>query len=116
MNPAREEGMQLALVERDRGIQAAIDHAESVSPGWGDAAYEALVEFARGHECFTSEQFRAQSKVTAPTTPKAFGSIFRKAARNGVIVKHGYAIAEQRHLSPCPLWASLIFEEQKKAA
>lgn len=97
-----------ARAQRDAGMQLAADHAASEDPGWADKAYDALVSYARAHRAFTSEEFRSGSGVKSPTTPKALGPIFRRAARDGVIEKGGFAIAKERHLSPCVLWHSLV--------
>lgn len=98
-----------ARAARDNGMRRALEHAEREHDGWKHEAYEALVAYARTHREFTSEQFRADTGMQSPTTPKAFGAVFQRAARAGVITKRGFAIAKERHLSPCPLWESQIF-------
>ena len=103
--------IEAARDARDIGMQQALDHAERVQPDWKREAYAALVAFAESHAQFTSEDFRAGSSVSSPTTPKAFGPVFKRAARAGVIVKRGFTTAKERHLSPCPLWESLVYRE-----
>lgn len=39
-----------------------------------------------------------------PPTPKAFGSVFVKACRRGVIRKAGYLPHAERHQSPTVVW------------
>lgn len=98
-----------ARARRDAGMQTAADHAEAVVSGWADEAYETLVHFARSHGSFTSEKFRAVTGLPIPTTAKALGHVFRRAAREGVIEKGGYVQSAERHCSPIPLWNSLVY-------
>lgn len=99
-----------ARARRDAGMAQALDHAESVDAGWAEAAFGALVQYALTHGSFTSEQFRAGSKLDIPTTAKALGPVFRRAARERVIEKGGYVQSTERHCSPIPLWHSLVLE------
>ena len=45
----------------------------------------------------------------SPADDRAWGPIFQRAARNKVIQRIGYGISKRRHLSPTPLWRSLVF-------
>ena len=103
-----------AQAARDAGIQRAVDHAEAVVPGWVDQAYFALVDFLtvnprhRGVS-FTSEQVREHADklgVPAPTHLRAWGGVFRRAARDSVIVKAGIteSKAAHCHCSHVGLW------------
>lgn len=93
---------------RDAGIARAEHHAENVDPGWKDTAYGMLQEFctARRGCRFTSEDVRRWCELRGFETPvpKAWGGVFLKASRRGLIQKTGTAIAKQRHGSPCPQW------------
>jgi hypothetical protein len=92
---------------RDAGMAQALSHAEDDCPRWGEVAYAALCLFAgRNHGPFTSFQFRewAADCISSPSTPKAFGSIFARAARAGIIRKIGYQPHPERHASPTVLW------------
>lgn len=55
---------------------------------------------------FTSEEFRQDVKATLPQPPddRAFGSVFRRAAKAGVIKKLGFVPALTRHCAPTVMW------------
>lgn len=91
------------------GMDRALKHAEDEVPGWGEVALLYLKRYAREHRQFTALEVRQSAKewgLVEPPTPKAFGSVFQKAARLGVIRKIGYAPHAERHASPTVLWAS----------
>jgi hypothetical protein len=94
--------------QRDAGIQQAAQHAEAVEPGWKDTAYGMLETFCQERRgChFTSEDVRRWCELREFTSPvpKAWGPVFLKAARANLICRNGFAIAKQRHGSPCPQW------------
>jgi len=73
----------------ERGIAASAQHAERVLPHWGDMALQNLVMFALGEGSpFTIEEFRAWAQqVGLPDPPdgRAFGSVTRRAVREGII-------------------------------
>lgn len=94
---------------RNAGMATAGEHAEKVSPGWLDDAYAALKEYARTHQRFTSYDFRRAGMIESPTTDKAFGPVFQRAARAGLILKWGYASHPERHLSPTVVWVSNLY-------
>ncbi len=94
---------------RDVGMKLAADHAEDLQPCWGDEAYRWLRRYAERHrDRFISEQCTAwvaeQGFVT--TVPKAWGRVFQRAAKDGVIVRVGWGTSQRRHLSPTILWES----------
>lgn len=89
---------------RDAGIQQAAQHAEEVEPNWGDVAYEALRVFAAGKRAsgqpFTSEDVRssiAAAGVPVPPHLRAWGSVFQRAARAGMIEKVGIVESRAAH-------------------
>lgn len=93
-----------ARAARDAAIQQAADHAEDVNPNWGDTAYEALRIFAAGKRSsgatFTSEDVRssiAAAAVPAPPHLRAWGSVFQRAARAGLIAKVGIVESRAAH-------------------
>lgn len=101
-----------ATAARNAGMVLAAEHAEAVSPGWKESAYQFLRDFARTHEKFISENVsdaHIAAGLEQPPTLKAWGSIYQKAAKAGLIARVGFEISRRRHLSPTPLWASQIF-------
>lgn len=105
-----------ARAARDAGIQHAAEHAEQVNDGWGDMAFEALRLFAAGKRAsgkpFTSEDVRssiAAAGVPQPPHLRAWGNTFRRAAREGLIVKSGVtnSAAAHCHLSYVAQWKAV---------
>lgn len=52
--------LDFGKVNRDKGMQVALDHAEAVEPGWADMAYSFLVNvFLKHHRGqFMTEDFK----------------------------------------------------------
>lgn len=105
--------MQLDLIayaeqRRDHGIQRAVDHAERESEGWTDFAVSLLRSFAsRQSAPFLAEDFvewATNGLIAYPADGRAFGGVFQRAAREGIIRKVGYAPARSSNLAPKCTW------------
>jgi hypothetical protein len=92
----------------DDGIRRAVRHAERLDPGWPLLAYQMLADFCsvRRGCYFTSEDVRRWCSLRGfeSPVPKAWGQVFRKAAKAALIRKHGIAVAKERHGSPTVQW------------
>lgn len=103
---------QHAEAQRELGMLRAARHAEEVHLHWNDQAYDFLVEFAKRNAEFISEDVSDASKKVdfpQPPTDRAWGSIYRKACKNDVIIQVGTGRSRRRHASICPRWGSLIY-------
>ncbi len=104
-----------ARVAREHGMQQALDHAERKVDNWGDVAMAFLHGYALSHDRFAGWMVTREAELTkavqTPPTGKAWGSIFTKAARIGIIKKDGYAQDPNRHANPCPVWKSMVYKE-----
>lgn len=102
-----------ARIERETGMAAALDHAESEVPDWAAVALAFVHKYARSHRQFIAEDCieAAVEWGLAVPVPKAFGPVFRSAARVGIVTKIGYVQSARRHLSPTPLWSSNVFKD-----
>ncbi len=97
---------------REAGMAAAEAHAEREHMGWGDLAYAFLVRYCRAHQTFVSENVSEAGRqwgLIQPPTDRAFGPVYRRAIRNGIIRQVGYGVSLRRHKSICPLWESQIY-------
>ena len=96
---------------RDAGIAAALEHSESENVGWAGVAMACLHRYARTHREFTSEQCTAAADTFGLVTaqPKAWGAIYAKAARLGIISPGGIGRSLKRHHSVCILWKSNVY-------
>lgn len=105
--------MDAARHARDLGMGMALDHAEEMAPGWGDLAYHFLENFCRKNAHFISEDVSDASKLwgmTQPPTDRAWGAVYKRAAKAGIIEKAGSGTSRRRHASICPMWRSLIYK------
>lgn len=100
-----------AILAKQRGMQAALDFEERAHPTWTSVAFQYLEAYARKHAEFISEDLTAAADEWGLQTsqPKAWGGVFQKAARAGIIVQCGAGRSKRRHASICPLWKSKIF-------
>lgn len=106
---------EAARAARDAGMQQALDHATDVNPEWPERAYAFLVEFAKAHSEFISEDVSDASRAASmpqPPTDRAWGAIYRKAIKLGVIIQNGSGRSRRRHNSICPKWASQIYRSK----
>ena len=97
---------------RDAGMQQAAIHAERVAEGWTDLAYQFLVQFAEKNQTFISEDVSDASKawgMLQPPTDRAWGSVYVRAVKAGIIKQDGAGRSRRRHASICPMWRSLVY-------
>ena len=103
---------QAAREAGELGMRRALEHAEAEHVGWGQLALMFLAHYAQQHKRFTSYELRKAARdwgLVMPPTDKAFGPIFQRAAREGVIHGNGYVAHPERHASPTVLWESLVY-------
>lgn len=67
---------------RDVGMAQAFDHAEAVDSDWPQRAYAHLCAYAATHPQFISHD--VTDGCPSPTSQKAWGALFAKAAREGL--------------------------------
>lgn len=97
---------------RDEGIDRAVAHADQVLPRWADKAYEALccfLEVTLKTDQFNSEpviEYAYSIGVPKPPDGRAWGGVFMRAARAGLIVKVGYGPTRnpKHHKDISALW------------
>ena len=99
-----------ASINREQGIARVQENMEMACPGWTDIALNAVIEFAKSHEHFLTEEVReyCHEFVPEPRDARAWGAVIRRAVKTNIIVRSGYAPARSSNLSPKPLWKSLI--------
>jgi hypothetical protein len=92
-------------------MQQASDHAEEANRGWNDRAYAFLKAYAERHDSFISEDV-SDAAIAAgepqPPTLRAWGTVYRRAIKDDVIIQTGAGRSRRRHASICPRWGSLI--------
>jgi len=98
MNPAREQGMQLALA--------------FAGDEWKHQAFTFLLQYARTHEVFCGEDVsdaHIAARQPQPKELRAWGALYRKAVNDGVIAHLDNNGWSRRRSSPCPRYLSLAF-------
>ena len=93
-----------ARARRDHCIEAVGAHA---GPGWVDRAVMYVVGFARFKgAAFLAEEARiyAEGFVDSPHDGRAWGAVFKVAAKRGLIRRDGFGMARSSNMSPKPLW------------
>jgi hypothetical protein len=107
--PAQSE----AVRARDAGMQRAAEHAEQTHRGWNERAFDFLRDYAMQNAEFISEDVSDASLATGfpqPPTLRAWGSVYRRAIREDVIIQTGSGRSRRRHATICPRWGSLIYK------
>lgn len=99
--------MEMAL-----GIQQSATAQEARLPGWSDAALGYLRRYLSNHwSPFTVEHFREFAErygLPVPVNGSAYGNVFQRASRDGLIRLVGYQPARRgaAHKRPLRLWKS----------
>lgn len=95
-----------AEARRELGIEHARAGAAHRDAAFEQHALDAIARFARARagETFLAEDVRAAAGTPAGIDPKAWGPVFRLAARRGLIVAAGYGPASSSNRSPKVLW------------
>lgn len=100
-----EMALERTRERRDTGIRRAADHAGS---DWQRRARGYLLEWlSRAPGTFLAEDWREWAThrgLDSPPDGRAFGSVLQSAAKDGLIVKVGYAPARSSNLSPKVQW------------
>lgn len=100
---------------RELGVSRAATAARRNAPGWEDAAVAAVRAFALTHDAFVAEDVRETFATPAEVDGRAFGHVMRRAAREGIVRKDGYAPANSSNRSPKVRWRSLVFAGKMSA-
>lgn len=98
------------------GMDRAVDHADRVTPGWSDRAYQLLEQYAVSHWQFMTEDVRNWAhKLGLPEAPsgRAWGAVALRGCREGIISREGYrkTVNPLAHGTPATLWRSQIYRE-----
>lgn len=102
--------IQQAATARDTGMALALDKADRDQEGWSTDAMVAVRTYVALHrgQSFLAEQLRAWAEstgiVAAAENERAWGAVMRRAAKEGLIQKIGYAPSASSNLSPKTLW------------
>lgn len=108
--PARWKPIDVKKLAQ-RAINQAVAAADRASEGWSDRALDFIKLFVASHQGkhvtgYEIVQRSVACKVEQPQNPRAWGGPIQRAARLGLLVKHGTVPDPnpERHGSDVPLW------------
>lgn len=97
-----------AAQARDVAMVQVAQGADRAHPDWCAGAYVYLCTYAETHaEPFLAEDVRLafiRGGNVPPHDNRAWGPVFSRAAREGVIQRVGYGPARTGHCRPMPQW------------
>lgn len=103
--------VDLAASLRDRGMSLAAEAQDRASPSWSDIAYQAIVMVARSQAHVHVDDIIPL--VERPSHPNAWGSVWQRAIKRGVIVHSGQvrpcASDPRKHRHQSPVYASRLY-------
>jgi len=101
----------LGRFKRDKGINQAVNHADTEIPVWSDQAYDYLKEFDKDNDNFMTEQVRMASVGTVPEPPsnRAWGGVMLRGKRAGIIFNNGFRATSnpKAHCTPATVWTNV---------
>jgi hypothetical protein len=101
--------IEQARAQAQEGMRSALEHANSDGK-WADLAYAFLLRFIASHPTFISEDVSDASiawGMVQPPTLRAWGRLYVRAVRAGLIEQDGCGRSRRRHASICPRWRAL---------
>lgn len=104
----------LAEAKRDLGMSRSAHAAERRSPGWEVEACAQVMEYAKRHAHFATEDVRAVYGTPEGIDAKAWGPAMKRAARLGIVKADGFVLVNCSNRSPRTNWKSLVFEGSPK--
>lgn len=85
--------------QRDRAMQQVGDNAEALCPGFAEAAEDFVVDYLRRHGPTPGEVVTnaAKSSGLVPHDDRAFGPVYMRLSRRGLIRKAGQVVRTKGH-------------------
>lgn len=111
--PALVLDMKQAKVQRNKGIDKAVTHADEETVNWSNRAYQFLLAFLNNHNGpFMAEEVRSyadQLDFDLPPSNRAWGSVVLKAVRSGLIERCGIQAVRNKkaHCANAALWRQI---------
>ncbi len=93
-----------------------MENADKQSYKWTYYAYQFLIDYIKSNKEFMAEDVRIASEgiVEAPPSKRAWGGIFVKAVKSGLIKRKGFMNVKnaKAHCTPATLWEVCQFDKQ----
>lgn len=105
-------GWAEGAVRRDAGMAIASAAQERAAPGWSERAYQAICLVARFQPTVHIDDVRRIFAEEAPGHPRAWGQVWVRAVKVGVIEATGTVrktTDPRKHCHPCPVYRSLLY-------
>lgn len=111
----KQLSMDLGKKLKEDGMKRAVDHANAVHKEWSEVAYDFLKGYIEINPMFMTEdvRFASQGIVPSPPSQRAWGSVIRRAAVEGIIFKAGTKSVKngKAHMAFATVWKSLIVKQ-----
>ncbi len=119
------EPVQLSLFDaaagraaRDAGMSQALHASGVIGLTWAEYAYRQLETVARRQATVHTDDVAPLMAVWPAAHPNAWGAVWLRAARAGLIAKSGqYRPTTQpgKHYHASPVWRSLVYRQEGSA-
>lgn len=105
---------QLSIDEAIAEGEAAMTQAHDNAPvEWRDRAWAALIAWLETHPTLHADQWWDESGVEEPPEPRALGALFKRASREGLMVKSDVWLPSVRsHGAVKVVWRSLVYRPE----
>lgn len=114
--PLFDCAVKTAELRRDLGMSRAAHRGERVLPGWETEACAQVLEYAKSHEHFATEDVRAVYGTPEGIDPKAWGPAMKRAQKLGIIKADGFVLVNCSNRSPRVNWKSMVFRSDSPRA
>lgn len=108
MKPPIQLDIFQSQINRDKGIQKALDSAERLNDGWANQAFIFLRNYIKAHNTFMTEDVRkaAEGIVPSPPSERAWGGIIVRAKKERLIRRIGFQSVTnpKAHCTPAAVW------------
>lgn len=105
--------MNRAAAVRDERVVQMHLALDAAGEEWKHGAYTFLCQYAREHDVFSGENVsdaHIAEGLPQPTNLRAWGGLYQRAQREGVIEWLDNNGKSWRRCSPCPRYRSLVFQ------
>lgn len=99
----------LEIMGVEEAIAAVAAKADALNEGWSEEAFQHLCRFIRKGAIFKAEDvrnFAGEAGLAEPHDRRAWGAVLRRACREKLIIRIGYAQCQNKgaHNRPTTLW------------
>lgn len=99
------------MQNENEGIEQAVDHADQVSPGWSDRAFEMVKRYPNVLPFFVQDlrEWAHDNGLEDPPSNRAWGGVIKRANHAGLVkfVEYKPKPHEGQHNQPAAVWQKI---------